>query len=78
MRYSLYCGFFMMAVTDEIPSLSATKAVLAISLWVSLTPTKIPVRMVSWRDSSNSKLNSLSCSQMNPMVRMETSLTMRS
>lgn len=47
MRYSLYCGFFMMAVTDEIPSLSATKAVFAISLCVSLTPTKIPVRMVS-------------------------------
>lgn len=36
------------------------------------------MRMVSWRGYSKRKLNSFNCSQMKPMVRMETSRTLRS
>lgn len=68
----------MMVEKAGMPSRSALKAVSAISEWVSLSPSMMAVSMGSCRDSWKKKLKSLSCSQMKPIVRIETSLTIKS
>lgn len=68
----------MIVDSEGIPYLSALKAVSAMYGCESLTPSSIPVSIVSCRCSSKKKLNYLSCSHMNPMVRIDTSFTLRS
>jgi hypothetical protein len=77
-KYYRYWLFFIIVDSAGIPSRNALNAVSATSACPSFTPSRIPVRMVYCKGYSNRKLNYFSCSQIKPIVKIDTYRTTRS